>query len=1548
MTITNTWKSALIALLFVFGLSVGQVRAGQLAKPRIQAALVYMTGGPMLFHFYLKNLNAQYSLGTVYWIVRIYWMRNNAMVFHTQGETEVKQSEEVKVEPTPTYTPTEGGDYKIVVEANSEANISGVQKDSVVVSVIEPSCEAPVQRSPGGMIVLTKGNTITYTAPQGCCYVITPFINTGVWYTLTPSSVQTISDGQSVTFTLTAKDPKPNASVVAFDWRECSKGKPRGKDYITVAPYVPDYDSSFTGPTAYPGLFISVFGDPVSTSTGRFVYQPPTDFTFASSPLLHFTRRYDGGLMDGGFAPGAGLNWQHNYNSMLIDQGTRVYVQMDDGRRLAFDKVGSTYMLRNTGMAGDLRNQGGVWQYTDVTRNLQYSFNSDGRLIKVDDGRTPVTITWVDGNIATASDALGHQIIFTADTMGRITNITDGERSVSLTYDAKGQATGKSSTDGRIESYGYSSSVPGELTTIIDAAGKVLVSNQYNAEGKVVQQIDSEGNLWTYDYSSGKAVLTDPDGVKEEHNLNGYGRVTALGPAGNQVTFAFDANGYLSTTTNAEGGATTYTHHVSGKPATMVTADGTTTYEYKQRTWNGATVYDLVKVTYPDMSFMTMTVDTAGRITEFGSSVDGRWKVSWNALGKVASISDPVNRVTTYEYDVKGHLTKITNPSGVTTSYTTNARGEITSVTEPGNAKQSYERDLLDRCTRYSNELGHMWNMAYAPTGGPASVTDALGGRTEFSYRADGLLTSVEDPSGATTTIEYTDAGRVRTIHDPMNAAMQFGYNDAGRPQTITDRAGNTTHIETDRDGNVTSVQSPEGRITRYEYDNHGRITSIETAGALRNTVQYDNRGRPSRMSDPNGRTGNYTYDALGNVTKLSFSPEVGSEYTYNAAGNLITLKDGAGGLWQWTYDAGGRCTSVKDPTGRTTSYTYDSRDRVATTTLPGSLGSCTYTYDAANHLTGIRYSDGTNIRYSYDANGRITGTNNDTCAYDADGNMVMSNGITMKYNANGWLTELTFAPGKTLTYMYNPVGNISNISDWNGGSISYTHDDDGLLTGIQRSNGVTTAYTRNDAGQVTRIADGSVATINLGYGTGSRITSVTRTGHLEPAPVKETVTATCDAGSVHLNSAPDTAGRATNVEGSTMTWNSASQLVQANGALNGTVTYDGFGRPIATTILTGASIVWNDAFGEGLPAVVRNQYTMYIVPTPGGTVAYAIDSASGDRFFPHFDHQGNTVLLTNDNGDVVCRISYAPYGEILQFDGTPRLPLLFGGMAGVIAISTKLFATPGRIYHAPSGRFLSPDPERSTHPQRVNPFQYAMCDPVNWNDWTGRSPQRTSSRADEIVDASNRRLEEAMRKTQEEYEARVRANEERAARRRAEREAAEKSRRDDLERIERERQEEEEELRRDREAFDRARAKAASLNETYNPPPSPPTSPNPAPGTFGGGSTQPGATPGSGGNTPGAGGQTPGSGGTRLRGGNGGSGNSEGSGSQGGNRGRRGSNGGKTSKPSDSQPLGPNGTGRGNYNPAVKKGTSVVGAFISGWIEGMSPSEIWDYYFGD
>ena len=131
------------------------------------------------------------------------------------------------------------------------------------------------------------------------------------------------------------------ASVVAFAWTECTNGSPKGKDYIVVSPVRFLADTASLPPPYGPNVYIGLFGDPVSPSSGQFVLHEKPDREIAASPIS-FSRTYDGGAMNAGIRPSVGLNWAHSYSSHVVRDAEWCYVQLADGRWGAFEvKLGA-------------------------------------------------------------------------------------------------------------------------------------------------------------------------------------------------------------------------------------------------------------------------------------------------------------------------------------------------------------------------------------------------------------------------------------------------------------------------------------------------------------------------------------------------------------------------------------------------------------------------------------------------------------------------------------------------------------------------------------------------------------------------------------------------------------------------------------------------------------------------------------------------------------------------------------------------------------------------------------------------------------------------------------------------------------------------------------------------------------------------------------------------------------------------------------------------------------------------------------------------------
>ena len=109
------------------------------------------------------------------------------------------------------------------------------------------------------------------------------------------------------------------------------------------------------------------------------------------------------------------------------------------------------------------------------------------------------------------------------------------------------------------------------------------------------------------------------------------------------------------------------------------------------------TVFDTqerkVSAQVPGLAATRFTYDSHGRVSSISSGTR-KTTTAYNALGNVASITDPLGQKSIFAYDADGNLSKRTWPDGRFVSYTYDANGKVLSVTPP------YERPTISPTTR--------------------------------------------------------------------------------------------------------------------------------------------------------------------------------------------------------------------------------------------------------------------------------------------------------------------------------------------------------------------------------------------------------------------------------------------------------------------------------------------------------------------------------------------------------------------------------------------------------------------------------------------------------------------------------------------------------------------------------------------------------------------------------------------------------------------------------------------------------------------------------
>ena len=1075
-------------------------------------------------------------------------------------------------------------------------------------------------------------------------------------------------------------------------------------------------------------------GDPINTFTGELFDQFSPDINMSGHMPLFFARYYASGLLKANISGRLGDNWRHNFEWTLTHIGSNINIVNNRGRLIQFVQNGSAWDLTGrTSIVYQLVEGGGDFTLLDPGSNRFYKFNAVGQLTSVEDGKGNVhSLSYDAGGLLTqVTDGHGRTLSFSYNPDNHLVSITDGTRTVGFAYTADNLTT---VTDLMGNDTVYTYAAGGLMTASTSPAGNTPYTQTYNGSSKVTSQTDANGNTFSFNYTGSDTTLTDPLGNTRVHTHTATGEFSnRQDQAGLSFTMGSDATGRRNSITDRLGDTTTYDYHPpSGNMSSLTNAEGNATViSYTPRLFGGLTLYDITTLEHADGTAESMGYDAKGNVTSHTDQIgntstatyndNGQTLTSTNAAGGIitntynpdgthATRSDPEGNITTFEYDGLKRLNLITFVDGNTYSFNHNELNQLLSTTDPN---------------------GHITTMTYDTNGNLAGTTDPMGHTTIYIYDGNERPLTVTDPLGNTTNSSYNSLGKIATVTDENANTTTFGYDILGRFTSTTDPAGNEWTQTYDEEAILTSATDPLGNTMTFDSDSMGRITRTTSPMGNLSSVTYDAMGRLATTTDPVGNTTTLTRDARGLLSGITLDAgPVTAGYTRNALGQITAVTDPGGNNWLRSYDDQGRLTSSSDPLGNTITIAYDSRNRISLINYPGSLGALTRGYDSVGNLISAAYSGGPTLNYAYDANNRLTAANGITRSYDANGRINDTNGIAIDRDPGGRIISMTLAPGKTVTYEYFANDSLKQVTDWTGGVTTFSYDDAGRLTEITRPNGVNTTNTWDADSRLTGITEGAVSAIALTRDAIGQITAAARNVPLPASAAAMTGNAnTYDAASQVSGFTYDALGRLTSDTARTYSWDLASMLTSVTeGATTTSFTYDGAGQRLSRTIAGNTRrYVWNYALG--LPCVsIETQAGVnlrYYIHTPGGTLLYSIEAADNSRQDYHFDEMGNTIFVTDNAGTVIAAYTYTPYGQPIASTGSLDNPFTWQGRYGVMDDSNGLYYMRARYYDSITGRFISRDTVKSISPKSVNPYQYALANPMRFIDPSGARSQQ-------------------------------------------------------------------------------------------------------------------------------------------------------------------------------------------------------------------------------
>ena len=1094
---------------------------------------------------------------------------------------------------------------------------------------------------------------------------------------------------------------------------------------MPTAPYCPSGEASSAN-----YRFSAVEGDPVNTFKGEIILKEPHDLYLGGPMKLKFRRYYASKLLkDGKLTSPLGKNWLHNFDMRLRRGGEVIEIITPQGRSVNFVKVGAEWILvGKKDVAYKLDESGGFYTMSDPIDGVGYILDTDGKLVAVKDGKGNVlTLSYLGGLLKEVSDGLGRALSFSYD-QNALKSVSDGTRTVAFENSGGDLTACTGATGGETRYTLETGSLMAQKTY---PTGEVRYTQTFDAQERVVKQVDADGSITTFDYNDQGFVTTviDPNGKIHRYRYNEKGELIAFdGQDARSFYLSYDASGQRSEITDRYGKKTTYTYDpYSGKLATVTNADGSVTrYSYFTSTSDGVIVHSIGSTTFPDGSMVVVNRDASGNAVSVQDQMGKLWTYIYNDKGQKVTATDPEGGQWQYNYDSQGNLVSRTSPAGNGATYLYDTQGRLHRIIQPdGNAK-SYRFDEKDNITAITDYAGRTTTLTYNSSETVSSVTDTLGNITKYKFNDKELVTEIIDAEGKSQHFEYDPLGKLSTHTDQLGQKTTYKYDDRGNRTAITNAGGKTWTRRYDPEGILLSETDPMGNTTYYTSDDMGRITDWTTPEGNKTSMTFNKMGQVSRVVNPEGEVTSYEYYPNGKLKRASFAGDtIVMSYLYNSHGQILSVTDGIGEIWTRSYDSSGRMSSRTDPLGNITTYDYNNMDRLSRIHLPG-VGNATadLTYDKQGLLVRRSYSDGTVQTYQYDAGDLLISSENINLGYDRNGRVTYSNGITITRRADGRIADTTLAVNKKINYEYDQNNRLTHVKDWNSGDISFDYDDAGRLTTITRPNGVNTTYTYNKDGKVTNITEGTLAATTIIRDKKGQIIEVDCVGAACPfEPALDSATMSYDKASQLSSAQYDAAGRRVSDQTTAYTWNDASRLKSTTAVTD--MEYDGLGHLTSCKRMNqpDTHYGWNHGYCSSSVDIEHRDGSdwMYYVHTPAGELLNSVKASDDSRQYYHFDVMGNTMFLTDDNGNVTVRYAYSPYGIMTASNALVHNPFTFQGLYGAIELGDDgIYYMKARYYDANTGSFISRNPKHRTTPKAVNPYVYAIGNPMMYSNPMG------------------------------------------------------------------------------------------------------------------------------------------------------------------------------------------------------------------------------------
>jgi RHS repeat-associated protein len=884
----------------------------------------------------------------------------------------------------------------------------------------------------------------------------------------------------------------------------------------------------------------------------------------------------------------------------------------------------------------------------------------------------------------------------------------------------------------------------GNLYTSSTQSGSSSRSNTYTYDHRynLLTDIDSIRGITTYTYDNNDNILSvsGPSG-NIGFSYTGRDLVETVTIGSDTHKFSYDGNGNVSTFTDPFNHVTTYTYDGYDRLRSVRDALSNQTIFSRFNYGNGFNIKSYNST--GDLLRETIRInDPLGRLTSYTVTMpDGdniNYTITYENEGRTVTITDPLSRESKVYKNEYGRVWKEEDAAGNVTEYFyEDGRGNITKKVETvksadGAVTETYETEYIYNAHNKIEKITE-------------KMVDSDDLITEFYYDQMGNLTGTKDAEGNKITHEYDSLGRrlktIKHFNDGQDITTEFTWYPSNKIHTIKDAKGNITEYQYDSQNRTKKIIYEDDSFIEYTYD------KVEAGQNQNNeTVYY----RLVIEKQRNGTVVKHFYDQLQRLMKREVIPVEGVEGT-----TLETFE----------YDGLSRVTKATDDDSEV-EFGYDRANRLKWEKQMGKL--IEYTYDKVNNLRSIKYPNSRLIERDFDLLNRMNKIKEGSVNIAEMTHIGRSYRLLNKQYGNGDLINYLYDHGRRLTSKEAKNKNLELINKYVYG-YNKVHMKMYEQRGPDSDKGDIYGYDEiYRLKNITFDADAPVNPTNFDKKKSVQFDKIDNILKILTTKGAETteINTTIEGENAELNQYTtfdqwgmdyDANGNTTQKGTQRFYYDYRNQLVRVTegGSTTAEYKYDALGRRFSKQLPNSSTHPLTSYYHAGNQVIEErdgsdNVIKQYIYGN-GIDEVIRVDINESGNFTPYYFHTneiGSVTAITDQNGQLVERVSYDLYGmpTFTDYKTDPQNPQVVGSsvidnellfQSRRYEKETNLIYFRARYFDPIMGRFLSVDP--MGYKDSMNLYQSFNMNPVNFVDPFGLEIMITSGGITEIGYEKNR-----------------------------------------------------------------------------------------------------------------------------------------------------------------------------------------------------------------